>query len=259
MFPGGGRLGSTGSVFWAQSLGDPDALLIFFRTSGGPGRGVSPPHSVASVCPSVPSVHLSTLQPRTYVMSSTSSCLQQEFLAPRGQLYSRRASHMWHIFSACCKQAHVCVTYLVTTVGGLPNVGGPTAVKLFFISMLICFFSFVLFFPGFFFCVLLVYVSSAHLWGVYVSLIFCMGMDRAAQDRTAQCGTWHRWAWHARCVCCGYFKMLCSCSVLASYHSWTVLGPMGLLFLACRSLWAPLHFRMLYCVGFSHTITMCLG
>ena len=71
---------------------------------------VSPPHSVAPVCPSVPGVHLSTLQPRTYMMSSTSSCLQQEFLASRGRLYSRRASHVWHIFSACCKQAHDCVT-----------------------------------------------------------------------------------------------------------------------------------------------------
>ena len=62
------------------------------------------------------------------------------FSAPRPTLF-QKASLMRHIFSACCKQAHVCVTYLVANVGGLPTVGGPTSAKLFFCSVLGCFFS----------------------------------------------------------------------------------------------------------------------
>ena len=70
------------------------------------------------------------------------------FSAPRLNLFQKGFPCMAH-FSACCKQAHVCVTYLVTTMGGLPNVGGPTAMKFFFSSILICLFSFVLFLPRF--------------------------------------------------------------------------------------------------------------
>ena len=49
------------------------------------------------------------------------------------------------------------------------------------------------------------------------ALYACMGIGREALDRTAQCDTWHRWAWHAKCVWCDYFSVLCLCSVSAWY------------------------------------------
>ena len=73
---------------------------------------------------------------------------------------------------------------------------------------------------------MLYYVLVVQVCGVSV-LYACMGIGRGALDRTAQCGTWHRWAWHAKCVCCGYFKMLCSCSVSACYFYMDGVGTSG--------------------------------
>ena len=79
-------------------------------------------------------------------------------------------------------------------------------------------------------------------------LYVCMGIGREALDRTAQCGTWHRWAWHAKCVCCEYFKMLCSCSVSACYFYMDGDGTSGSLFASLTVPMGSMALVMVRCV-----------